>query len=198
MRKVDPARYEEKRGEILEAAVRCFARSGFHGSSIAGLCAEAGMSPGHLYHYFASKEAIVEAMVVANLERTADAFAASVDDGASVLDVIAAQFDHDGTADGSRAPLLFDMLAEAGRSPPIAEILHTHSRGMETLLSDLLRRGQQDGTVDAALDPVTVAPLLISMLDGAKSLPLRSPDVMTDRTRDMLRRLIARFLGPAA
>ena len=42
----------------LAAAQRCFVRSGFHGASMQDICAEAGMSPGNLYRYFPSKEAL--------------------------------------------------------------------------------------------------------------------------------------------
>jgi TetR/AcrR family transcriptional repressor of uid operon len=48
VRTIDPAKHEEKRAEILEAAERCFARGGFHGATIAQICAEAKISPGHL------------------------------------------------------------------------------------------------------------------------------------------------------
>ena len=44
---------------ILHAAARCFVRDGFHRASISDICAEAGISPGHIYHYFENKEAIV-------------------------------------------------------------------------------------------------------------------------------------------
>ena len=67
MRRVDPVKHEEKKQEILGAARRCFIRNGFRGASIADICAEAGISPGHLYHYFPSKEAIVGAMGTAAL-----------------------------------------------------------------------------------------------------------------------------------
>src|ERR1700754_4916623 len=68
MRKVDPAKHEEKRREILEAAAKCFVRDGFRGASTTNICEEAGISPGHLYHYFPSKEAIIAAMGTAALE----------------------------------------------------------------------------------------------------------------------------------
>src|SRR6266851_6501514 len=69
MRKVDRAKYDEKRQHILEAAERCFQRDGFRGASIGDICAAARMSPGHLYHYFDSKEAIIEAIFESRLER---------------------------------------------------------------------------------------------------------------------------------
>ena len=71
MRKVDRAKYDEKRQHILEAAEGCFQRDGFRGASISDICAAAGMSPGHLYHYFDSKEAIIEAIFESRLEREA-------------------------------------------------------------------------------------------------------------------------------
>jgi len=71
MRKVDPVKHEKKRRDILEAAARCFARDGFRGASTADICAEAKISPGHLYHYFASKEAIMGAMAEAKLGEAA-------------------------------------------------------------------------------------------------------------------------------
>src|ERR1700751_3352503 len=49
----------DRRAEILSAAQRCFVRSGFHGASMQEICVEAGMSPGNLYRYFPSKEALI-------------------------------------------------------------------------------------------------------------------------------------------
>src|SRR5471030_1915341 len=69
MRTLDPVKHDEKRQEILLAAWRCLARDGFRGASTADICKEAGISPGHLYHYFASKEAIVTAITAGGLER---------------------------------------------------------------------------------------------------------------------------------
>lgn len=50
---------------ILEAAKTCFAREGFQGASMQQICAEASMSPGALYRYFVSKEAIIEEICAA-------------------------------------------------------------------------------------------------------------------------------------
>ena len=63
MRKVDQAKYDEKRQQILKAAEGCFRRDGLRGASIDDICTAAHMSPGHLYHYFDSKEALGYAIV---------------------------------------------------------------------------------------------------------------------------------------
>src|SRR4051795_3550849 len=59
VRRANAQLQSDRRAEILEAARRCVARSGFHQASMQDICAEAGMSPGNLYRYFPSKEAII-------------------------------------------------------------------------------------------------------------------------------------------
>ena len=50
---------EERRARILDAAERCFVRAGFHRTTMQDICREAGVSPGALYIWFASKEALI-------------------------------------------------------------------------------------------------------------------------------------------
>jgi TetR/AcrR family fatty acid metabolism transcriptional regulator len=54
------ARQEERRRLILGAAVRVFARKGFHASRVGDIAEEAGVSHGLLYHYFSSKDELLE------------------------------------------------------------------------------------------------------------------------------------------
>src|SRR5690348_6545106 len=51
---------EEKRRVILDAAVRVFARKGFHTSRVGDIAEEAGVAHGLLYHYFSSKDEVLE------------------------------------------------------------------------------------------------------------------------------------------
>src|SRR3954462_11728913 len=51
---------EDKRRLILDAAVRVFARKGFHASRVGDIAEEAGVAHGLLYHYFRSKEEVLE------------------------------------------------------------------------------------------------------------------------------------------
>jgi TetR/AcrR family transcriptional regulator, fatty acid metabolism regulator protein len=51
---------EEKRRQILDAAVRVFARDGYHTSRVGAIAEEAGVAHGLLYHYFGSKEEVLE------------------------------------------------------------------------------------------------------------------------------------------
>ncbi len=50
----------DRRGELLDAAVRVFARKGFHASRVGDVAEEAGVAHGLLYHYFRSKDEVLE------------------------------------------------------------------------------------------------------------------------------------------
>ena len=65
-------RRDQQVQRILEAAKACFLRSGFQGASMHQICAEVGMSPGALYRYFPSKEAIIEAICEADRKQDAE------------------------------------------------------------------------------------------------------------------------------
>ena len=51
---------EEKRRLILDAAVRVFAHKGFHTSRVGDIAEEAGVAHGLLYHYFSSKDEVLD------------------------------------------------------------------------------------------------------------------------------------------
>src|SRR5437588_5168779 len=50
----------DRRRELLDAAVRVFARKGFHATRVGDIAAEAGVAHGLLYHYFRSKDEVLE------------------------------------------------------------------------------------------------------------------------------------------
>jgi TetR/AcrR family transcriptional regulator, fatty acid metabolism regulator protein len=53
---------EAKRRQILDAAVRVFARQGFHGCRVSDIADEADVAYGLVYHYFDSKEAVLDTL----------------------------------------------------------------------------------------------------------------------------------------
>src|ERR671930_2671866 len=52
----------DRRSQILEAALVCFAQRGFHQASMHDISTEAGISVGLIYRYFENKEAVISAM----------------------------------------------------------------------------------------------------------------------------------------
>lgn len=61
----------ESRRNIMDVAMRLFAERGYHGTSISKIATEAGISKGLLYNYFASKEDLLRALLLAPLEGSA-------------------------------------------------------------------------------------------------------------------------------
>ena len=62
MATTDSQQATEKRRLILDAAVRVFAREGFHGCRVADIADEAGVAYGLVYHYFRSKDEILDTL----------------------------------------------------------------------------------------------------------------------------------------
>jgi AcrR family transcriptional regulator len=198
MRRVDPVRHEEKRQQILAAAEACFARKGFQGATISDICAEAKMSPGHLYHYFASKEGIIASMAESRLEIAADSIAriqSGPDIVAALIGEIHVALHNEETAS---PPLSLEILAEAARNPVVAKIVREHSRAVRHLLADVLRKGQAGGQVDSDLDPDLAAALLLGIVDGAKALTVHDPSVDRTKASGLIKILVSRFLLPPA
>ncbi|HEY3191083.1 MAG TPA: TetR/AcrR family transcriptional regulator [Solirubrobacteraceae bacterium] len=69
----------DKRRQILDAAVRVFARQGFHASRVSDIADEAGVAYGLVYHYFTSKDEVLDTVflerwnVLLDVIREADA-----------------------------------------------------------------------------------------------------------------------------
>jgi AcrR family transcriptional regulator len=80
---VDDGYLESRRRQIMEAAVACFARHGFHGTTMQDIVAETGLSAGAIYRYFPAKEGIVAAIAAEHHSREA-AVLADVEAGADL------------------------------------------------------------------------------------------------------------------
>lgn len=63
MPRVTAEHLERRREQILDAALLCFARKGFHETSMQDVFTEAGLSAGAVYRYFTSKDEIIAALV---------------------------------------------------------------------------------------------------------------------------------------
>jgi AcrR family transcriptional regulator len=77
MPKVSEEHLAARRRQILDAALVCFSRTGFHQTSMQAIFEESGLSPGAVYRYFKGKEEIVQAIAA----ETLGGLAASLDAG---------------------------------------------------------------------------------------------------------------------
>src|SRR3990172_10927068 len=61
MARVTDEHIEARKSQILDAAWTCFARNGYHRTTMQDIATEAGLSAGAIYRYFAGKEAVLKA-----------------------------------------------------------------------------------------------------------------------------------------
>jgi AcrR family transcriptional regulator len=123
----DPALAETRRQQVLGAAARCFRRHGYHGASMAEIACAAAMSPGHIYHYFESKEAIIESIIAKELQELFSTMRELRNKPGELLDAIidGVHATVDQTLDTERGSLQLEMIAEAGRNPKVAALLRS-------------------------------------------------------------------------
>jgi len=162
-----PSNLEARRRQILEAARRCFSRWGFHGASMGQICAEAQMSPGALYRYFPSKDAIIEA--IANDERVAaGACMAGLDsEGTLSQRVVRTCIEYlEASRDPETGGLMVEICSESLRNTAVgqrfAEIEGTVRRAIRAALD----AGVASGEVHPAVDLDKVVTVMFGLGDG--------------------------------
>jgi AcrR family transcriptional regulator len=166
MRRASVQVQTDRRLGILDAAQRCFARSGFHGASMQDICAEAGMSAGNLYRYFPSKEAIIAGICERNRAEAADSFL-SVDHAPAFFDGLAGLARHHLVdRPDEHAALCAEILAESLRNPQIARMHEEVEADIKARLIDMLRRAAARGEISAELDLENAATMLMVLADG--------------------------------
>ena len=94
MPKVTEAHRAARRRQVLDAAAACFARQGFHRTTMRDIVSEADLSPGAVYGYFASKADIIEAIAAERHARERDLVlrASAQGDTAAILHQLARDF----------------------------------------------------------------------------------------------------------
>lgn len=196
----DNPRAEARREQIRAAAADCFRRHGFHGTSIAQISKAAGMSPGHIYHYFENKEAIIAEIVAWDLARVLTLIAEmrsarDVQDAmiARVGEGVAEQLDPD------TAALRLEIAAEAARNPHIAAIVRSADDRCRASLADTLRSLRRTaGHVDSEDGIAAVVDAITAMFEGLQIRIVRNPELDRQRlTRQYQRMLGALLTQPA-
>lgn len=197
MRTVNPQKHEAKRQQILTAAIKCFSNKGFHRTSTAEICVEAGMSPGNLFHYFPNKQAIIATIVEMEGRQTAAYF----EDVNQASDLFAALLGFmelilELASDQAYLRLVLEIAAEAMREEQIHALVAKNDAELQNALNALLRNAAARGQVDPTLDPADSARWVAVLIDGIFSRIATDPGFKPLEQRDMLRLLITRFLRP--
>jgi len=166
MRRANVQAQSDRRAEILAAAQRCFVRSGFHGASMQDICAEASMSPGNLYRYFPSKEALMAGIAERDRAEVGQEFArADLSHGLfAVLEGMAHH--HFAVRPTEQVLLCTEVMAEARRNPEIARISSSFDADVKKWILELLRAAAARGDIPTDVDLEGVVTMLMIIADG--------------------------------
>ena len=158
------AALEDKRQQLLGAAVRVFARKGFHASRVGDIAEEAGVAHGLLYHYFKSKDQVLEAVfhenwsiLVARIENVEETDEPAADQIRHIAAIVLRTWLH--LPDVVRV-----VIQEFGRSPELGERI-----GELTLpivaLQRVIARGIERGEFRKDIDPAFAATVVYGSID---------------------------------
>jgi len=156
----------ERRTRILDAAERCFVRSGFHRTTMQDVAAEAAMSQGNLYRYFPSKDAIVAGLTERDRAEVAGDFASfiNVENFAESFSLLARK--HLQYEPRDRAILCLEIWAEATRNVAVAELTHGFHCELTGRLAEAFAEAQAQGAIGPEVDPEALAILVITLANG--------------------------------
>ncbi len=159
-----------RRSEILDAALVCFSKDGFHGTTMHDIVRQSRLSPGAIYNYFKSKEEIIEAianqrqlkenLLVMNtintgpaaqaLERIRDAFLDELNNPKERL----------------RRRVSVQLWAEGQRNSTIRRVVRRSFDEPRKLISAVLDAAQKQGAIADSVDTGALACFVIAAFHG--------------------------------
>ncbi|WP_045835038.1 TetR/AcrR family transcriptional regulator [Hyphomicrobium sp. 99] len=166
MPKLKPDTQRARREHILDAALRCFSRGGFHATTMQTICREAAVSPGALYVYFDSKEALIAGLCERDRAEFAERFAALAA-APDFLEALSAIGQHYFINEGpEKQRFVVEMGIEATRNPRIAEIFMSVDKFCSDNFEALFRRLQEEGRIAPRADIQTLVSVFNVVGDG--------------------------------
>jgi len=157
---------QHRHERILNAAERCFVRAGFHRTTMQDVAAEAGMSPGNLYRYFRSKEAIAAGLAERDRARVMADFGALEDTDDFVASFAALARKHFEDEPRERSVLCLEIWAEATRNPAFASVTENFECDVIGRMSSLFEKAQERGDIAPGVDVHALAVMISALADG--------------------------------
>ena len=170
--------------QILDAALVCFAKRGFHQASMHDISTEAGISVGLIYRYFANKDAVISAMADRHkkeiqevLERARQA--------PNLLESLEILFTAHCCEDAPQVVSAFvvDLYAEASRNPHVADLVRDVLQAAMDGVTDLIARSPEAKRAAHGLKPHELAELIFAVSRGMLMRDVLQPQTMTAAER---------------
>jgi AcrR family transcriptional regulator len=184
MPKVSEQHLEARKQQIVAAAFQCFARKGFHPTTMQDICAEAGLSAGAVYRYFDSKQAIIGSACDVTQE-TSDqellAGAIETTDTRQMLQGLADAFFSrlDGPDATTQNRAILQLWAEVAVNDDVRGSFKEREATIADGMSAIVIEAQGRGDFEAALDFQSVVRAMFALYDGFRLQKAIDPSIPT-------------------
>jgi TetR/AcrR family transcriptional regulator, repressor for uid operon len=196
MPKLKPETQQARREHILDAAERCIANAGFHRTTMQDICRAAAISPGALYVYFDSKEALIAGISERDRQEFAERLEALADapDFMQALRALGEQYFLEDAAKDHRMSI--DIGLESTRNPRVGEIFRRFDRYIVDSFEMLFHKLQREGRIAPALDIPTTVKAFLVVADGMFWRRAVDPAFDAQRVMPAVLKLIETLLNP--
>src|SRR5881409_1517611 len=153
----------DRRTQILDAALVCFAKRGFHQASMHDISAEAGISVGLIYRYFENKEAVISAMADRHKEEIGEVLERARQ-APTLLESLEILFTAHCCENEPRVISAFvvDLYAEASRNLHVANLVHDVLKTSMDGVTELIARAPEAQHTTHGLTPIELAELIFA------------------------------------
>jgi AcrR family transcriptional regulator len=169
---------EERKSQILDAAMETFSRDGFYKTRMSDIAETSGLSKGSLYWYFESKDSIILALLERVFEPELEDFRNLLDEDRSVVLRLHDYVDRAGSDIVKMLkwmPLVYDFIALAFRQEVIKKAIMGYYKQNMQILTGLIQQGIDSGEIQVD-DAEQAAIALGSILEGTILLWFYDPD----------------------
>jgi AcrR family transcriptional regulator len=170
MPRITPARAQARRRQIVDAALICFARRGFHKTTMRDIVKQSALSPGAIYCHFTSKHDIIIAVVEERHRRETELLrqASRSKNLAFAIDALVADFVAVLRNPEERAwrRLTVQLWAESLHDRRLAVAVTQGVDAPRAILTDMVRRAKVRGELPKSLDEDATARVLIACFQG--------------------------------
>jgi AcrR family transcriptional regulator len=174
----------DRRSQILDAALVCFAKRGFHQASMHDISAEAGISVGLIYRYFENKEAVISAMADRHKKEIGEVLERARE-ASTLLESLEILFTAHCCENEPRllSAFVVDLYAEASRNPRVADLVRDVLQTAMGGVTDLIARSPKTQNAAHGLSSKELAELIFAVARGMLMLDVLRPQEMTAAER---------------
>ncbi len=174
----------DRHTQILDAALVCFAKRGFHQASMHDISAEAGISVGLIYRYFENKDAVISAMADRHKKEIHEVLKRA-QQAPTLLESLEILFTAHCCEDAPQLVSAFvvDLYAEASRNPRVADLVRDVLQTAMSGVTDLIARSPEAESAAHGLKPHEQAELIFAVSRGMLMRDVLQPQEMTAAER---------------